>query len=335
MIAIGARMPKRMKERTNLLPVIAEWGEAYGRVFTQVEVFEEAVREVCGRHGLSCERVSGGFPGTCPVFPVDDAHVVKFYPPMVADDQPRELFCYERLTGRDALVPAVLADGVLEDRVDWPYLVIEHRNGRAIREVMGALSPEEKVQIATRVAEFVRRVHACEANDADGRFQAWDAFLGRQTASLVEAHVSEGALPRSVCEQIPAFVDAYLEPTDTRVLLHADLTEDHLLVERTPPGQRPAAVIDFADAEIGEPAYEWVALCIGMFNRDPVMVRAFFGAWSGERIDLAWRRRMLAWTFVYRFGPGVVSWVLEQAGRPAVGTVDDLIELVWPSSFER
>ena len=118
-----------------MLPVLREWGDEYAKTFTSAEVFGDAVREICQRHEISCQHVSAGYPGSCPVFTVDDAYVVKLVPPMLPGDQEREVFCYSRLAGRDSLVPELVAEGCLCDRIDWPYLVVRHVEGAAIRDI--------------------------------------------------------------------------------------------------------------------------------------------------------------------------------------------------------
>jgi hygromycin-B 7''-O-kinase len=324
-----------------LLPEVRSW-DGYGEVFTSVDVFEGAVREICGRHALSAREVSVGFPGSCPVFLVDQRHVVKLFPPMVETDQPREVFCYERLSGKDDLIPELLGCGTLEDRVSWPYLIVEYRKGVAIRDLFNRLGNSDRIQVAKRVAQLTSSIHSVTVDGEEEQFPDWSSFLSKHQEALASAHlegsaemhVEASSLSKQVCQEMPAYVQAYLDPSPKRTLIHGDLTEDHLLLEQVDEQFRPTALIDFADALIADVSYEWVALCLGMLNSDPEMIRAFFDAYNGERIDLAWRQKMFSWTLAHQFGPGIVKGFLEQQGKPKIERLEDLMEMMWPKAME-
>jgi aminoglycoside phosphotransferase (APT) family kinase protein len=54
-------------------------------------------------------------------------------------------------------------------------------------------------------------------------------------------------------ESLPAIVD-----DAPRVLIHGDITEDHILL--APDGERLSGVIDFTDAAVGDPAFDFTFL---------------------------------------------------------------------------
>jgi len=67
-------------------------------------------------------------------------------------------------------------------------------------------------------------------------------------------------------------------------------------------------LIDFGDARIGVPDYEWMPLWLGLCNRDIAVFRAFLEAYdSGLMADDALGRRIAAWTLLHDFGTDAAS----------------------------
>ena len=76
--------------------------EEWGRVFTQVQVWEPMVRAICRRHlATAPSEILAGYPGSHAVFIVDGTVVVKIAAPFWRDD-----FCREQELYRPAGSPA-------------------------------------------------------------------------------------------------------------------------------------------------------------------------------------------------------------------------------------
>ena len=114
----------------------ALWRPAIARLWT--DELSLAARTGVGR----IETVTAGFPGTCAVFIVNETAVIKLFPPLVAGDFERERAVYRLLDGRLPEMPRLLADGVLRDRIAWPYLVTSFLPGVAWRDAGAAMPPE-------------------------------------------------------------------------------------------------------------------------------------------------------------------------------------------------
>ena len=184
--------------------------------------------------------------------------------------------------------------------------------------------------IAERVADCVRVLHETSVDGSESTFRAWETFVQSQLERLYDAHLQESGLREKVCAEMRAFVESTINLTsDEKRLVHADLTEDRLLLMEKDGNRVPPAIIDYADSEVGDVEYEWPVLCLGMFGQDPTMVRAFFEAYDGTRIDEDRRRQMFAWTLMHRFGPGIVNGFLKERGNPEIGKLDELFALMW------
>ena len=320
----------------DLLPAVCDWA-AWGALFTDVERWRPAIARLwaaapslAARTGVaSVDRVAAGFPGTCAVFVLDEAAVIKFFPPMVAGDFVREREAYRLLVGRVPEMPRLLASGVLRDRIDWPYLVTSFCPGQDWREARADMPAEEQLAIARTLGERIGRVH-CAAIAPGGEWppgDAWPRFVAARLAAL------PAALRTALPEAVAAAAEALLRGTDWFAgrpgLLHADLTEDHALVECRDGRWALSGLLDWADAEVGDPLYEWVALFFGFCGRDVALLRAFLAGYD-PAAPLPPRRQLLAYTLLHRFGLSIIAAVLGSEERHDLSDLDELAGWLFP-----
>ena len=91
-------------------------------------------------------------------------------------------------------------------------------------------------------------------------------------------------------------------------------------------------MIDFGDARIGVPDYEWMPLWLGLCHRDVAVLRAFLEAYDSRLMaDDALGRRIAAWTLLHDFGTDAIAELFDASGatRPA-RSLEALQVLVWP-----
>ena len=304
----------------------ALWRPAIARLWT--DELSLAARTGVGR----IETVTAGFPGTCAVFIVNETAVIKLFPPLVAGDFERERAVYRLLDGRLPEMPRLLADGVLRDRIAWPYLVTSFLPGVAWRDAGAAMPPAPRLAVARALGERVRRVHETPIRPGLGwpRAGAWSRFV---TTRLAEA---PAALRAGLPERVVAEAGGLLQETDWFAneprLLHADLTQDHVLVAQQGDEWRLTGLIDWADAEVGDPAYEWVALYFGFCDGDVALFRAFLTGYGSEgAAHLPDRRRLLAFSLLHRFGMHIIAGVLPDKLRRDLSGLDELAGRLFPS----
>jgi hygromycin-B 7''-O-kinase len=116
------------------------------------------------------------------------------------------------------------------------------------------------------------------------------------------------------------------------VLLHADLCDDNLLVREAGGRARLAAVLDFADARIGEAEYELAAPSLFLASPDASLQRACLGAYGYADADLdeALALRLAAWLLLHRYVQ--LPDVLASLGSPAPHDPAVLARRLWPFS---
>jgi hypothetical protein len=115
--------------RTSYLPSQVSWG-TWSDIFTDLDLWRPVVKHICRTGGLSsAEKIETGFPGSCAVFLADAHVVVKLFSPFLYGDFLKEREIYQLIGERFDQMPGLLAEGILRDRIDWPYLVLVQNEG--------------------------------------------------------------------------------------------------------------------------------------------------------------------------------------------------------------
>ena len=326
-----------------LLPTIRDWAD-WSAVFTDTDLWRPAIERLwatkpslAAHTGVTrIDTLTAGFPSTCAVFILNATAVIKLFPPLVAGDFERERAVYRLLDDRLPEMPRLLADGVLHDRIDWPYLVTSFLPGAAWREVQAGMPQAQQLAVARALGERIGRVHATPITPdplASGHGwpppDAWPRFVA---ARLVEA---PAALRAVLPEPVAAEAELLLQGTEwldrPPRLLHGDLTQDHVLVTVQDGVWTLSGLIDWADAEVGDPAYEWVALYFGFCDGEAALLRAFLAGYDpdggGQLPD---RRRLLAYTLLHRFGAHILAGALPDETRRDLAGLDELARRLFP-----
>lgn len=318
-----------------LLPEIRTWAE-WGRMFTDIELWTPAVREICRQESIQFERIEAGLPGTNAVFILDRSRVLKVYAPFCHGDYDLECDLYPLLEQR-ALVPAprLLARGVWQDRIDWPYIVMDYLPGRPIGEARDEIAPGNRVEIAAHLGQILRELHAVpleQVRALDTSDEGWMQFVRSRMASIASELAEQTALSRQVIDGCAALLKSRVkdESHGPLALLNGDVTADHVLVERRNGAWQISGLIDFADAVVGQVEYEWIALWFDALNREPASMRACMAHYApGFEIDERFCERAMACTLLHEFGAEIIKTTLERLGHPALSSIQELERLLW------
>jgi hygromycin-B 7''-O-kinase len=327
------------------LPVVASW-EEWGRVFTDVATWTSAVREIARRAALPVTSIEAGYPGTNAVFLVNaqasaaanpPPYVVKIYCPFCLEDFTLEQILHPLLTFHpDLPVPAVLGQGVLKGEMDWPYLILSFLPGDAIRDARPVIPHPNLLSISRDLGQSVKALHRIPRSSflsLEPLLGDWEVLSEQYLAKTLEHLTRNQVLPQPLIGQIPDFVTSILisQPSPTPVLVNGDLTEDHIFVEKDQTGKwHMSGLIDFADALIAPPAYEWVALWFGALGRDRRCWQAFMESYEpGLQLDDTFRRTAMAFTFLHEFGGPIMETALTQLGKPPVESLSELCTTLW------
>jgi len=321
-----------------LVPSAIDPRENWLRIFTDPDFWRPTIEEIWRRHGLGqAGKIVAGYPGSNAVFIVDDALVVKVAWPFERSDFYRELELYRLLEPYRAtlLTPRVLADGVIEGDLGWPYLVMEFLPGERLGEVWGRVPREDQVAIAGHLGDIIRALHRVPLDDITtmGTSRAdWARFIEERMARCVETYRQGGGLAPHMIEQIPMYLAKSLPlfPDDfTPVLLNGDITADHELLSLVNGHWRITGFIDFGDALVGHNEYEFTCTHLWTFWCDRELIHVFLRAYGWEgRDDIYFGRRMMAYCLLHPYFE-FDSWIEKFGGPEHVRSLEELEAKLW------
>lgn len=241
----------------------------YGEHLGDARYWGPYVREVLDRHVLPQAAIEEPFVGTFPTFLTGDV-VVKLFGP---DFDGGRCHTIEQamleLVATEPLIPApapVAGGQLFDDGWPWPYLVIERVSGTAIRDL--PVAGPAALAAAERLGPAIARLHALAAPDP---VAARDLLPGLRSEAT--CRLRRYGLPERLLAQVPEYL---ADAPAQRVLVHADLTSDHLYLD----GPGLSAIIDWSDALLADPWYELVALYFDGFRHDEALLRTFLAGYG-------------------------------------------------------
>jgi Ser/Thr protein kinase RdoA (MazF antagonist) len=313
--------------------------QSYTRLFYDDRFWTPYVVQACAQHGIPCQQVSGGIPGTFPTFIVDRQVVVKFFGRLFDG---AHSFAVERAIARSLAelphIPAapLLGEGALDPAGadwHWPYLIFNFLEGKSYGEVRQQLTQANQTRLASQLGGWVQAIHALPV-PPDGPFEntwaGYAAFLSRQSEDCRARLAVWASLPDRLLSQ----VEDYLLPVADLInlstrphIIHADLTGDHLLGQVTEGRWITRGLIDFGDARIGNIFYELPALHLDFFQGDLRMLSAFLEGYSFVPPP-DFPRRALSFCLLHEFdlftSPVITTPLLQKCL-----TLADLAEHLW------
>jgi hygromycin-B 7''-O-kinase len=322
-------------------PVFQSRAEYAGR-FTDAAYWRPYVEAVCARQGLGpCGAIRAGLPGTNAVFLVDSRYAVKLYTDLFggATSFAAERDLYGWFAAHPGLpVPALVAQGDLFPTGDgwpWPYIVTTVVPGVSYGEAAAGVAYADKLALATFLGGVCRGLHGTSWPGTPALPARWEPFLdflaARRRACVADQR-AWGTLPARLIDQIDAYLPPLADLVDPAVppcLLHCDLNADHVLGDFRAGHWRPTGLIDFGDAQVGDPAYELPALHLGLFHGDKALLRAWRTAYGGRATgDARWIRRAMSMTLLHQFDVLTDLFRALPAAR-RITSLEELATLLW------
>jgi hygromycin-B 7''-O-kinase len=287
----------------------------YGRRFTDVAIWREAVEAVCAHHNLAPDApIRSGLPGSHPVFLVGDRWVVKFLSDWFGGEWSwrieHEIFALLDQIPEAPAARLVAAGDLFADNGGWrwPYLISTQLSGTSLGEVYDQIDEADREQIAQQLGYWLRQLHYARLRPDGALRPDWTPFcdwLHAQRIVCVENHRRWRSLPDHLIDQLDEYlpdIDALVDRAAPPLLLHCDLNADHLLGEIQEGRWTSSGIIDFGDARIGDFHYELVALHLGLFHGDTSLLNAFlraYGSDAGQHPDFV--LRAMACTLLHEF----------------------------------
>ncbi|MDR2933041.1 MAG: aminoglycoside phosphotransferase family protein [Oscillospiraceae bacterium] len=268
---------------------------SWGRVFQCIEAFEPLIADIFVRHGLTYETISNLTPGTNAVF-LAGAYVVKIFAPAQSGIIPdtAELSGIRHALDVGVAAPKIICHGVINDRYDFPYLVMEHIEGIEAGDKIHALPGGEKQAFAAAIRALTDKLNVPYKGTGIADNVAENARVNTRW------DVFPPALKSEVMEKASAL------SSDSFVYVHGDLTGENVLITED-GGIR---VIDFGDSHIAPASYEWPPLILELFRCDPILIRAFLG----REPDNDMIETLTQAVMIHDFGAGFVRDLCHRTG---------------------
>ena len=269
------------------LPHIASEND-YRAIFARDAVWLPAIRAICERHGLSSD-LHRAVLGSHVVFQCGE-RIVKLFCPLWQEDERAERLVLQRVKGLP--FPELVAAGTIDG---WPYLVMTAVPGTPALDVWHELDERQHTHIVRELGEIMRRLHGHPP--IPELAVDWDTFLAARIAACPEHHEVEGPWR----DWIAARVDGFGEPPFDPSLINADITEDHLLLIERNGRWTISGLIDFGDAMMGHPYYDFIAPLAFYTYGEPTLSRALVEAY-GIELTPEVRERMTTYCLLHKYG---------------------------------
>ena len=204
--------------------------------------------------------------GSSLVFRAGDGPWLKIVPPFWIDAFDAELTVTQAVEGRlPAPVPAIIDSGALGA---WRYIVSTNVPGVQAQAVLPSLGDGDLERVAAELGQFMRAFHAIAIPGFAREFGPWSRYLDERLADGGTLHRSRGVDPARV-EQIIAFLAARtpeLVALGPPVVVHADLTAEHVMLAEQGGRWRLSGVLDLADAMSAPAELDLIAPFLELFR---------------------------------------------------------------------
>ena len=281
--------------------------DAWGLEYQNILAFTPLAEEIYRRNGIGFVPLSPLTPGTNAVFR-SGRTVIKIYTPDETGLSGRIAYEVELFSMRHGNTcgfpsPKVLADGYIDDKYRFYYLIMEYIDAPEFLAVRPTLSHASRISIA---ADFGRKLQ--RLNVPVQRFPAADAC-----SHVKENRRWDSLPPEFRLEALRIAGEAAKEP---QVYVHGDLNGDNVLFRNG-----SLHVIDFADSTIAPFWYECACVICDLFDFDRACAEAFTALSKEALASQLYRSLML-----HDFGANII----EQNVRRRLG--DDVVKspsLLW------
>jgi hygromycin-B 7''-O-kinase len=325
-------LPYILFERKELLLPHIKTRQDYVRVYRDADTWLPAMRVICQRHQLDATRLEFAPPGSHVIFQVKPERYIKLFSPLWRQDFVAERLVLRKLSERSDLpVPRLVAEGKIEG---WPYAILTAVEGVPLCQVWDALNAPDRARVAARCGEFIAALHATQTQGLEALATDWPAFVEEQIQDCAD-HLTQSDLDEKWTRAIRAFLDdlpPLYEPGFQPVLLSADVTDEHLLLSRRGGRWELTGYIDFGDAMLGHPLYEFAAPGCCITRGSPDLQRAMLLAYgyAEEQLNPTLAAQLMAYTLLHRFIN--VSELLKMFGSRPAASFEELKNALWAFS---
>ncbi len=303
-------------------------GLAFEALLKDRERFRPALQVIASRHGLAGDSVEFIFSGSNVLARAGADSVIKLFCPLWGEQQRGEGACLKQVEGKLPIeTPEVRGEGELEG---WPYLVMRRLPGRTIRSVWDKINPIQRAGLAAAIGELTTALQEVPTAGMETVLESdWTSFT-EERLRLTPIQQEKWGCPKALVAEMPGWLKAAqpLHPEGfSPCLLHADMTDENLLVEEVRGRWTLSGLVDFGDSLLGWKEYEWVTPAFLVCHREPALVQALVrGAGvSAQEMNEAMTLRLGAWSLLHRYN-NITRYLTPAGPTPSL---DELVRNWW------
>ena len=259
------------------------------------------MRVICERHNLDVTQLEFAPPGSHVVFKANPDRYIKLFSPLWYKDSISERLVLGKLSGQSNLpIPCLIAEGEIEN---WQYIIMTAVEGLPLYDAWNLMEVSDKERIAVSCGEFMASLHSTQIEGLEAISIDWNTFVESQIQSCI-AHTDGSDLSREWTQSVKELLKYSLFDQNFQpVLLNADITDEHVLVRKHGERWELAGFIDFGDAMLGHPYYEFAAPGCTITRSSPNLQRAMLLAYgySEDQLDSKMAAQLMAYTLIHRF----------------------------------
>ena len=273
--------------------------EKWVEIFQDKSYWKKIIYEVFSKIDIKVNAIENTYPGTHAVFRINKKYIIKIYWDKFKNDYDieNETIKYQKKVKKH-----------FSGEIDgFKVLVIDYLDGIPIREYYEKKEKLKEIIIAA-LANTIKRYHSTNFKKIKSlNSKNWETYFYNKKRYLIEGGFNytgfSGELRKELLQK---FINLDIKKYNNLRLIHADLTEDHILIK----DDKFAGIIDFADSKIAPIEYEWVALFLSGLNKNIEYFKYFlkiYGVEYSEKI----LNDIIIFIFLHQFSDNIIKEVFK------------------------
>ncbi|WP_225413680.1 aminoglycoside phosphotransferase family protein [Stigmatella hybrida] len=310
-----------------LLPEL-ELSDFMRRFRRDFSAWRPALEAICREHAMGTDELHPFIEGSNLIARVANDRVVKIFPEFHRHQWESEWRTLHHLQSAalSIRIPKLIAHGQRPD--GWTYVIVECLPGVLLEEIWGGLTDPEKSSLFYQIGQAMASVHRIGIGALKALPPEWTSFLEKQAGGAFQRHQAK-AMPDWFLRGLNDFVSGHRAwfQAPRSVILTGEYTPFNLLAEKRMNQWELTGMIDFGDAMIGAPEYDFLGPLLFLAEGKPALSERFFEGY-GERAPAAsW---LMCLAILHRYSD-LKQQVRIPAWETRVQSVQALMDLIFPS----
>ncbi|SET21210.1 hygromycin-B 7''-O-kinase [Stigmatella erecta] len=287
-----------------------------------------AIEAICREHAIDTDEIHPFTEGSNLIARAANDRVVKVFPEFHRHQWESEWRALRHLQGASLpiRIPTLIAHGQRPD--GWTYVIVESLPGVLLEEIWAGLTEPEKSSLLRQAGQAMASVHQAAIGGLKDLQPEWHSFLETQAGGALQRHQSKG-MPAWFLSGLEGFVSEHRPrfQAPRSVLLTGEYTPFNLLAEKEMGRWSITGMIDFGDAMIGAPEYDFLGPLLFLAEGKPALIEGFFEGYGGHAPAASW---LMCLAVLHRYSD-LKQQVRIPAWETRVQSLQELTGLIFPS----